>query len=223
MELVAIIGSPHGMKGNTGMLLQAVIDGARTAGANVTTFSLAEMNVEPCADCAVCHKTGECPQGDDFETVKQALLDADGIVLASPNYIFSVSAQMKALMDRCCGLLHIQGLEDRYAAAVITSGGGESAAVEEYVLHFLRNLGCWTVGSVGAEARHLHDSSARAERLNEAATLGQTLVDAVREKRTYPAQKVDRQAFYERMKALVTARRAEWPYEYEYWKASDRL
>jgi len=223
VELVTIIGSPHGLKGNTGVLLQALIDGARKAGANVTTFSLAEMDVKPCNDCGLCHKTGDCSGRDEFDAIKQAMLDADGIVLASPNYIFSVSAQMKALMDRCCGLLHIQGLEGKYAAAVVTSGGGESEVVENYLLRFLRHLGCWTVGSVGAEARQLLNNPTRAERLNEAANLGKKLADAIREKRTYPGQQIDREAFYERMKALVVSRKAEWPYEYEYWKAAERL
>lgn len=219
MKVVAVNGSPHGMKGNTGMLLQAAVDSAEKLGAGVTVFSLAESGVKPCCDCAVCHKTGKCPIKDDFDTIKGAMIDSDGIVLASPNYIWSVSAQMKALMDRCCGLLHTQMLDGRYAAAVVTSGGAESAIVESYMLRFLSNLGCRAVGSVGAQARELFDPRAKVERLAAAADLGEELVDAIRLRKQYPAQESERRGFAERMKTLVTTRKDEWPYEYEHWKA----
>ncbi len=231
MKLAAIIGSPRGMKGNTGTLLNAVLDAARgearslsSTAPEVALFSLVETRIGPCTDCAACHKTGACPIPDDFEkTVKPAMLAADGIVLASPNYIGSVTAQMKCLFDRCCGLLHTQMLEGRYGAAVVTSGGPESAEVEEYTLRFLRTLGCWTVGSVGAEARQLFDPDARARRLDAAADLGKKLAQAIYKKQAFPEQLGERRPFAERMKALVTARKADWLFEYEHWKSRGRL
>ncbi len=122
MKLVAIMGSPHGMKGNTGRLLSSLLDAAGDAGAQVTTFLLGDMDVAPCRGCDVCHKVGKCAIKDDFQTILAAMLDADAIVLASPNYIFSVSAQLKALFDRCCGAVHLQAMEGKYAAAVVTAG-----------------------------------------------------------------------------------------------------
>ena len=159
MKLVAILGSPHGMKGNTGKVLDALVAAARGRGAEVTLFSLAELKVGPCRACDTCHKTGACPTRDDFNTIRDALLAADGVVLASPNYIFSVSAQMKCLFDRWCGPLHLQAMEGKYGAAVVTSGGAESPEVENYMLRFLRAMGCWTVGSVGAEGWKLTDAA----------------------------------------------------------------
>ncbi len=55
-----------------------------------------------CKGCLeTCHTKGKCFQDDDFEKMKNAMLAADGIILASPNYVFSVSAHMKAFLDRC--------------------------------------------------------------------------------------------------------------------------
>jgi multimeric flavodoxin WrbA len=223
MKLVAIMGSPHGMKGNTGRVLAGLLDGAKAAGAEVTTYLLGDLNVAPCRGCDACHRTGKCAIQDDFQEIRQAMVDSDAIVLASPNYIVSVTAQMKALFDRCCGPLHLQLMEGKYAAAVVTSGGGGSQEVEAYMLRFLRTLGCWTVGSVGAEGRQLVDEAACAQAVESAAALGKRLVAATQGKQTFPEQQAERAEFFERMKQLMTARREQWPFEYEYWKAAGRL
>ncbi len=149
MKVVAIIGSPHGMQGNTGTLLEGVLQGVRVAGAEVELFSLSEKDVQPCRGCDVCHISGDCVINDDFDEMRRTFEQAEGLILASPNYIVSVSAQLKALLDRCAPLLHLQSLEGKYGAAVVTSGGPGSADVEQYLLHFLRSLGYATVGSVG--------------------------------------------------------------------------
>ena len=220
MKLVAIIGSPHGLKGNTAMVLKEVVRSAENAGAAVATLSLDDHQVLPCRGCDACHKIGVCQTRDDFGIFKTALYDADGIILASPNYIFSVTAQMKALMDRLCGPLHMQDLRGKYAAAVVTSGApGASAEVQEYMLRFLRGLGCWTAGSVGAGASELLDDPARAKWQGEARQLGTQLCSAIADKATFPDQASDREAFFERMKMLVTARKQQWPHEYLAWKA----
>lgn len=218
MKIVAILGSPHGTKGATGAVLAELIRSAGSAGAEVDLFDLKDHPIGPCAACDVCHKTGRCPRKDDFEKIKSAMLAADGVVLASPNYITSVTAQMKALFDRCCGPLHCQSMIGKYAAAVETSGGPEGGQVQQYMLHFLRSLGCWTVGSAGATAAALANPASRAAALAPAAKLGEMLVDAIRQKRTYPEQAGERKAFFERMKAVVMHRKDDWPYEREHWK-----
>ena len=223
MKIAAVIGSPHGTKGNTGKLLGALLDAAGNAGAELTTFSLAELDVRPCRACDVCHNVGTCAIKDDFAQIRKCMLDADGIVLASPNYIFSVSAQMKALMDRCCGPLHLQAFQGKYAAAVVTSGGSGADEVVDYLLRFLQALGCWTVGGVGTEGWKLSQESTRRPALEAAAALGSGLVAAANSKRTFPEQQAARQVFFERMRSLITSRRGEWPFEYEYWKSRGRL
>jgi multimeric flavodoxin WrbA len=223
MKIVAILGSPHGLKGTTGWLMGEVVRGAEAAGADVTSLLLSERKVGPCLACDTCHKTGQCARRDDFPKFKAALEAADGVVLASPNYIVSVTAQTKALMDRCCGLLHLQALEGKYGAAVVTSGGPGSPEVEHYMLRFLRALGLWTVGSVGAEAAQLFQEPSKARCAAEAADLGRRLVESIRQTRTFPEQDAERAAFAERMKQLVTFRKDAWPFEYEAWKSTGRL
>ena len=119
-KIVEVLGSPHGIKGNTGVLSSQVLLAAEQAGAVVTRLSLSDYEIKPCLACDTCHKTGRCAQQDDFEKVKATLQNADGIVLASPNYISNVSAQMKALLDRCCGPLHRNAWDGKYGAVSYT-------------------------------------------------------------------------------------------------------
>ncbi|MBM3500172.1 MAG: hypothetical protein FJX74_16065 [Armatimonadetes bacterium] len=91
------------------------------------------------------------------------------------------------------------------------------------MLRFLRTLGCWTVGSVSAEAARLFADTTRAEVLVEAAGLGAELIAAAAGDRRFPEQQAEHDEFRGRMQQLVTFRREEWPYEYEYWQAAGRL
>ncbi|WP_243688121.1 flavodoxin family protein [Geotalea toluenoxydans] len=95
MNFIAINGSPHAQRGNTGLLLDKVVEGVQNAGGTVEMVYLSKIKVNPCVGCDACHKTGSCPIPDDFEELKKKLLACDGFILASPNYIMSVSAQMK--------------------------------------------------------------------------------------------------------------------------------
>jgi len=221
-RIVEVRGSPHGIKGNTGVLSSQVLLAAEQAGAAVTRLSLSDYEIKPCRACDTCHKTGRCAQQDDFETVRRALQNADGIVPASPNYISNVSAQMKALLDRCCGPLRRNAWDGKYGLVVVTSGGGGEEQVERYLLRFLRAMGCWTVGSVGAEALRLADDGAREDGFQAARELGRRLVQSIRNREVFPDQQPEREAFRNRMRRLVEGNKGEWTFEYEYWQRRDK-
>jgi len=221
MKIVAILGSPRGMSGNTGLLLDGVIHGARDAGAEVQLFSLANYDVQPCRGCEACHISGECPIADNFAALLAAVTAADGLVLASPNYILSVTAQLKAFLDRLSGPIHLQTFTGKYAAAVVTAGGPGSDEVEQYLLRALRMTGCATVGSVGAMGWQMTQDATRAPHLTNAAALGVALVAAIRDGQRFPAQDLERLAVRTRMRQLVMAQKEHWPYEYAIWAGRD--
>lgn len=223
MKIAAIIGSPHGMKGQTGILLDAMLDAMREAGAEVTTFELSAMTVKPCRGCDACHRKGTCAIDDDYKIIRAAMLEADGIVLASPNYFVSVSAQLKAMIDRCCGLIHLQAIDGKYGAAVVTSGGPGGDEVESYMLRFMRSLGYATVGSVNALGWQMRVDGMKEPNLQAAAALGVQLVNAIKERRQFPEQAPEREAIMERMKGLMIAQKDRWTYEYQYWIEQNRL
>lgn len=218
MKITAIIGSPRGAKGATGRLAQIVIEGAGRQGADTELFIIKGQEIKPCRACDICHRDGVCPQKDSFRAIRESIDKADGIILASPNYIFHVSAQLKAFLDRSAGALHLQEFEGKYGAAVVTSGGGDEAPIADYMQHFLAIAGAVPVGAVWATMGRIRNDEFPPELVERASALGERLVRAWKNKETNPAYAEVTRTFQERMRSLMQYRREEWPYEYEYWK-----
>ncbi len=218
MNIVAVNGSPTGSQGSTGRLLAALAEGARAAGAEVTLFELGQLTVKPCTSCRTCQQTGACVITDDYPRIKAAMIAADGIVLASPNYISSVSAQMKALFDRSFSMFHCQALHGKYGAGVLASGGPTYQMAEEYLLHVIGSSGCWKVGSMGTGGGVIDDPDQAPDVLKEAHDLGGRLADAIKNKQRFPEQEEEREQHFEIMRWLVTEHKDKWPYEHEYWQ-----
>lgn len=218
MKITAIIGSPRGTKGATGRLAQIVIEGAGRQGADTEIFTIKGPEIKPCRACDICHRDGLCPQKDSFRTIKESIDKADGIILASPNYIFHVSAQLKTFFDRSASVLHLQEFEGKYGAVVVTSGGGDEAPIADYMQHFLAITGAVPVGAVWATMGQIQGYDFPPELVARALALGESLVRAWENKEKNPAYAEVTQTFHERMRSLMQYRREEWPYEYEYWK-----
>jgi NAD(P)H-dependent FMN reductase len=100
MKVVAFFGSPR-IEGNTDMLLREALRGVHDGGGDVRVFKLNFMNIKPCQNCGGCEKTGVCIINDAMPEVFAAIREADRIILASPIFFFSVSAQAKIMIDRC--------------------------------------------------------------------------------------------------------------------------
>ena len=95
MKITGINGSPRGDQSRTRRLVQAVLDGAPEAGAETELIDVSAYDLKYCTGCGVCYAQGECPLADDFGEIYQKILDADGIVLGSPNYINQLNGATK--------------------------------------------------------------------------------------------------------------------------------
>lgn len=103
MKVLGIMGSPR-LEGNSDLLLDEALRGARSQQATVEKLVVDKLNITPCRECHGCLKDGNCVIKDDMVGVYPKLLDADGIIVASPIFFYGVSAQLKALIDRCQAL-----------------------------------------------------------------------------------------------------------------------
>jgi multimeric flavodoxin WrbA len=98
-KIVAVYGSPR-RKGNTAILLNKAVDGARDAGALVDEIVLRDLKMSPCLEIYGCNKAGECMLKDDFQKARDLILASQGLILATPVFFYTVSAHTKILMDR---------------------------------------------------------------------------------------------------------------------------
>ncbi len=102
---VLILSSSPRRGGNSDTLCDEFMRGALQAGNTVEKIFLRDKKINYCTGCSVCSTSGKpCPQRDDAAEIIGKMLAADVIVMATPVYFYTMSAQMKTLIDRCCGL-----------------------------------------------------------------------------------------------------------------------
>lgn len=99
MKVLGIVCSPR-KRGNTARMVEAVLDGARSRGAETEIFYLGELSVNPCRVCNTCESTGKCVQEDDMQPIYDAMDKTNAIVFGTPIYHDHVSAQSKIVIDR---------------------------------------------------------------------------------------------------------------------------
>jgi len=99
MKVVGIVGSTR-LGGNTEILTNIALDEIKKEGIETELISLAGKKIEPCDGCRACLETGRCHFSDDFEQIYAKMVEADGIILASPVYYGAASPQIVGLISR---------------------------------------------------------------------------------------------------------------------------
>ena len=139
VKIIGIIGSPR-KNGNTEYLVEKALESAKEAGADVESFHLGKMKIEPCNACDICKMTGECPKDDDAGVLLLKMQEAHGIIIGSPVYFGNVTSQLKMLIDRSRPLRADFKLLDKVGGAIAVGGsrnGGQEttiAAIHEFLL-----------------------------------------------------------------------------------------
>lgn len=99
MEVVGFVGSPR-KHASTDTLVSAALDGARSAGAATSRIYLNDLRIAPCQACATFPVDGFCHFHDDMDQVYEALQRSCAVVIGTPAYYGSISAQLKLMIDR---------------------------------------------------------------------------------------------------------------------------
>ena len=111
MKILGFMGSPH-VKGLNGKLIDSVLKGAASRGAEVKRYDLIKCNIEYCRGCWQCvHENhdlpiGKCPIKDDMSAILEEYLEADGYIFTTPVYDVGVTAIMKTFLERKFPLFH---------------------------------------------------------------------------------------------------------------------
>ncbi|MDD5037965.1 MAG: flavodoxin family protein [Dehalococcoidales bacterium] len=103
MKVLGIMGSPR-VKGNTDLLLDEVLKGAQSQGAEVEKIVADKLKIAPCREYYGCLKDGNCVIRDEMDEIYPKLLTVDVIIIASPIFFYGLTSQVKAVIDRCQAL-----------------------------------------------------------------------------------------------------------------------
>jgi multimeric flavodoxin WrbA len=103
LKVLGIMGSPR-IGGNTDLLLDEALNGTQRGGAEVEKITLARLKIAPCREIYACLKDGKCPIKDDMDVLYDKLVNADAVIVATPIFFYTVSAQLAALISRCQAL-----------------------------------------------------------------------------------------------------------------------
>ncbi len=121
-KVLILAGSPR-VNGNSEILADEFARGAEENGNRVEKIRVADKNIGYCKACYKCVKLGKCIIEDDMAEIMEKIIAADVIVLASPVYFYSVSAQLKTLIDRTmCRWEEVQNKEFYYIATAAEEG-----------------------------------------------------------------------------------------------------
>lgn len=180
--VLVLKGSPR-ENGNSSTLAEQAAWGAKEAGAEVESISLHTLDIRPCDACDSCHETdGVCVIKDDMQALYPKLRRASAIVVASPIYWFTISAQTKLCIDRWYALESKQGnaLRGKKFGIVLTYGdsdlhnSGGINAIHTFE-SMLRYIGADMVGIVHGTAGDIGDVQKQPELMEKAFQLGRKL------------------------------------------------
>ncbi|MCU0558880.1 MAG: flavodoxin family protein [Desulfobacterales bacterium] len=183
-NLLVVIGSPR-RGGNSAALADRLAKSAAAAGAAVEALFLQELDIKPCTACEACRakRARGCIIRDGMQPLYAKIKAADAIVVASPVYWFSLSAQTKLFMDRWYALgggNDYRGLRGKRFALLLAYADADafsSGAVN--ALHTFQDaigyLGGTIAGMVYGSAAKAGEIRARKDLMQQAAELGRRL------------------------------------------------
>lgn len=100
MKNILVIQGGGRPKGNTAQLIDSFVKGAAESGHQVEIVSLIKNEVKGCLGCNACRYGKPCIQKDSFNDLVPKMKEADLLVFASPLYFWTVSARIKAFIER---------------------------------------------------------------------------------------------------------------------------
>lgn len=133
MKIIAFLGSPRA-GGNTDILAERVLNGAREAGLETESIALRKLSIGECMGCEKCWTKGKpCVLADDMGAIYEAISASDILLFATPVYWYAPTAIMKAFIDRLVPLNRPQGrpLVKGKGAVLVTAYEEEGPAAAE--------------------------------------------------------------------------------------------
>jgi multimeric flavodoxin WrbA len=163
MKILGILGSPR-VGGNSDILLDQALAGAKDAGTEVEKIILCQKKISGCLNCDKCNETGVCAIQDDMPEIHKKILEAEAIIHSCPVYFWAMTAQMKAYLDRWCAFFDAEWRWHKVyypkmkgkRIGLITVCGDPNVSTADPIVHSFKNTADFTklkwIGTVMASA-----------------------------------------------------------------------
>jgi multimeric flavodoxin WrbA len=181
LQVLGLVCSPR-RGGNTERLVTEALAAIEALGVATDLVSVATLRIAPCTGCEACHDAGECVIRDDMDLLYSKMLASDGLVIGTPVYFWSATAQAKAIIDRTYAL--------RYPARRLTGkvGGAIAVAGRRGCIQALSLINAFFLGQemrvaglgVAGYGNAVGEIEADTRAINDARELGRRVVELLR-------------------------------------------
>ena len=137
MKIVVLQGSPN-LQGSTDLLVENFTKGAQEAGHSVRRFDACKVDVKPFGGSVACGFEGSNAD-DDNAMIRDAILESDMVVFASPLYYYGVTAQLKTIIDRFVSY-NESFIKKHFKTALLSVGEGTDDWTFDSTLSFYQTL-----------------------------------------------------------------------------------
>lgn len=140
---VLVISSSPRKGGNSDSLCDEFVRGAQEAGHDAEKVFLRSKTINYCTGCGTCIGGGrDCPQKDNMPDLLSKMVAADVIVMATPVYFYTMAAQMKTFIDRCCS--RYTEISNKEFYFIVTAADTNKKAMERTLEGFRGFTSCLT-------------------------------------------------------------------------------
>ncbi|MBN1928282.1 MAG: flavodoxin family protein [Chlorobiaceae bacterium] len=151
MKVIGINGSPR-PAGNTSIMLKTVFEVLEQEGIETELLQVGGTGIRGCRACYACIKTKnrECSiKGDGFNEIFEKMVEADGMILASPVYFADITPELKALIDRAGFVSRTNGqlFRHKVGASVVSLRRGGGVHAFDSINHLFQICQMFMVGS----------------------------------------------------------------------------
>jgi multimeric flavodoxin WrbA len=179
MKVVAIGGSPR-LNGNTNFLIDQALAELASQGLETEKIVLNEYKIAPCQGHDNCASFTECKMKDDAPWIMDKFSRADGLILASPVYCFTYSAQMKTFQDRgYFSYTHERRIKAR-CAGLIAIGGGDGVDETIQALKGLLGFSPIKTFTLTGFANRAGDAKKQPELIAKARNMGRQMAELLK-------------------------------------------
>ena len=188
MKVLGIVCSPR-KGGNTEIMMEAALDGARGCGAETELWTTSGKELKPCDGCYSCFDKGNgCHIKDDMQELYTRIIESEGLIFGSPAYFMSVTAQAKIVMDRLFSLYNQYALVNKVAGVLCVAGSDGHHAVRTQFQSFILLSHMFPADHTFGFGYNKGDIRKDSFAMKSSEELGKQVVSLIKQKFRYPEE-----------------------------------